>query len=127
MRQRKSVFEKTDFWLRGLDLNQRPSGYEPDELPAAPPRDIMLIFTALVYYNTLVLLLQEVFSYFYNMPLSSRIFAISYVGLISAFLPFALSQQVSIPEFIPPKISEETLSPTIRIFDLSFSGVCAST
>ena len=26
-------------WLRGLDLNQRPSGYEPDELPTAPPRD----------------------------------------------------------------------------------------
>ena len=25
-------------WLRGLDLNQRPSGYEPDELPTAPPR-----------------------------------------------------------------------------------------
>ena len=22
-----------DEWLRGLDLNQRPSGYEPDELP----------------------------------------------------------------------------------------------
>ena len=21
------------YWLRGLDLNQRPSGYEPDELP----------------------------------------------------------------------------------------------
>ena len=21
------------WWLRGLDLNQRPSGYEPDELP----------------------------------------------------------------------------------------------
>ena len=27
-------------WLRGMDLNQRPSGYEPDELPAAPPRDM---------------------------------------------------------------------------------------
>ena len=27
-------------WLRGLDLNQRPSGYEPDELPTAPPRDV---------------------------------------------------------------------------------------
>jgi hypothetical protein len=27
-------------WLRGLDLNQRPSGYEPDELPGcSTPRD----------------------------------------------------------------------------------------
>ena len=34
-------FIVAQFWLRGLDLNQRPSGYEPDELPAAPPRDII--------------------------------------------------------------------------------------
>ena len=31
-------------WLRGLDLNQRPSGYEPDELPdCSTPRHRMCV------------------------------------------------------------------------------------
>ena len=30
-------------WLRGLDLNQRPSGYEPDELPdCSTPRHLFV-------------------------------------------------------------------------------------
>ena len=37
-----SCFKTVYNWLRGPDLNQRPSGYEPDELPTALPRVIKL-------------------------------------------------------------------------------------
>ena len=36
---------------RGQDSNLRPSGYEPDELPAAPPRDIELRRYRLYHFN----------------------------------------------------------------------------
>lgn len=32
-------------WLRGQDLNLRPSGYEPDELPGcSTPRQLICVF-----------------------------------------------------------------------------------
>ena len=37
-------------WLRGKDLNQRPSGYEPDELPdCSTPRYVSTTLTVLIY------------------------------------------------------------------------------
>ena len=40
----------TDFhWLREVDSNYRPLGYEPNELPTAPPRDILKFLIPFFY------------------------------------------------------------------------------
>ncbi len=61
-------FEKSKsldfYWLRGLDLNQRPLGYEPNELPdCSTPR---LIESVVTYYNIIKILSTHFLNHFSN-------------------------------------------------------------
>ena len=46
-------------WLRELDLNQRPSGYEPDELPDCSIPRYFCILRNLLFLLTFLLLIAE--------------------------------------------------------------------
>ena len=59
--------------LRGLDSNERPPGYEPGELPTAPPRDVyqsVQCFSQLRCkgkdFNLHVQIFKTLFSYFFK-------------------------------------------------------------
>ena len=54
------------FWLRGEDSNLRPLGYEPNELPTAPPRDVC----RLIYYTPYFITLSTYFRKLNNFYLS---------------------------------------------------------
>ena len=56
-------------WLRGIDSNYRPSGYEPDELPTAPPRDV---FNFLTFIS--ILLFLSIVNIYLEKSLISQIF-----------------------------------------------------
>ena len=58
----KVILSPYNFWLRRLDLNQRPSGYEPDELPScSTPRYIWSTFVHFIVSAFIIITISNRF------------------------------------------------------------------
>src|SRR4030095_13940320 len=52
---RRTTSESSD-WCRGWDLNPRPSGYEPDEVPFEAPQSAIHCDFAKLHFNVIAIL-----------------------------------------------------------------------
>lgn len=62
-------------WVRGPDLNQRPQGYEPCELPTALPRYISFqqcILYHLVWFLSIDFLRKIIFFFIFNISVENH-------------------------------------------------------
>ena len=76
-------------WLRRKDLNQWPSGYEPDELPdCSTPRYLTVCFSlSKIYYNSTQQFCQQFILYFSKV--SQKSFVNKFNRIIFYYLPAA--------------------------------------
>ena len=96
LKKRVSILLKLSYinWLRELDLNQRPSGYEPDELPdCSIPR---YLFNCLAFYPRSLpdLPLLKRYSIFFVGRVSRVIYLIVLRSTLAVFQTYLSSKDI---------------------------------